>query len=253
MRMRSAGDNLALDWGTFHKLEGSGPPAPAGGQGPARRTREHGTGSGGEGSTADRVAAMLRPSGEDNIRNGKVHPQFYDYLRDAQARFRPTLATVEKDAGAPKVAGFFKDWWQGYVRDLARWNNHPAELPEVTADQKGAVELACEVCLTVRFGDSPELEVVRHSISPDLDQEALIALRHAVDARPVTEPLLPAGARAAAGGAVRACYRFSATARRLPPTALGCGFDEVNLKAGCAWPLKKIFRSEVKLISANPG
>jgi hypothetical protein len=249
MRMRSATDNLALDWGTFHKMEGNGPPAP--GAAPARRTR--GQGSGGEGTTAERVAGMLRPSGEDNIRNGKVHPQLYDYLRDAQARFHPTLATLEKDAGAPKVAGFFKDWWQSYVRDLARSNGHPAELPEATAEQKGAIELACEVCLTVRLGEAPQLEVVRHSISPDLDLEALTALRHAVDSRPVTEPLLPFGARPAEGEAVRACYRFSASARRLPPMALGCGFDETTLKAGCAWPLKKIFRSEVKLISAGPG
>jgi hypothetical protein len=196
---------------------------------------------------------MLQPTGEDNIRTGKVHPQFYDYLRDAKARFHPTLATVEKDAGVPKVASFFKAWWQSYVHDLAARNGRPDDARPATAEQEGAVELACQVCLTMRFGETPRLEVVRHSISPELDLEALTALRHAVDARPMTEPLLPAGARAIDGTAVRACYRFTATARRLPPTAIGCGFDEVSLKVGCAWPLKKIFRSNVELLSAGPG
>ena len=30
-------------------------------------------------------------------------------------------------------------------------------------------------------------------------------------------------------------------------------FDEVTLKAGCVWPLKKIFRTDVELVSAGRG
>jgi hypothetical protein len=30
-------------------------------------------------------------------------------------------------------------------------------------------------------------------------------------------------------------------------------FDEVTLKVGCAYPLQKIFHTDVKLISAWPG
>jgi hypothetical protein len=246
MRMRQPGANLSLDWGTFQALEGNGPPvAPAGGPSARRRSREQDGGT-----TAERVARMLAPSGEDNIKAGRVHPQFYDYLRDVQARFHPTLATVERDAGTPKVAGFFKAWWQKYVQDLAAYSRQSANRPEPSEEQQGAVELSCDVCLTVRFGETPDIELVRGSISAEMNEEALAAVRLAVAARPATEPLVPAGAT---GTSARACYRFSASARRLPPTALGCSFDEMNLKVGCAWPLKKIFRSTVKLLTVGPG
>jgi hypothetical protein len=243
LRMRKPGDSLSLDWGAFQAVEGTAAPAPAGSRGPRESAAP---------STAQRVAEMLAPSGEDNVRNGKVHPQFYDYLRDAKARFHPALATVEKDAGEPKVAGFFKGWWRSYLQDLAERKGVP-DPRETGEEMKGAVELTCDICLTVRLGETPELEVIHHSISEEVDREALMALRHAVDARPLTEPLLPAGARRDGAGKARVCYRFSATARRLPPTLPGCGFDEVTLKAGCTWPLKKIFHSDVKLISAWPG
>jgi hypothetical protein len=247
LRMRRPGEDLSLDWGTFQALEGSqgGPPAARATGG--RRARDPGTGS-----TAERVAEMLAPDAEENVRAGRVHPQFYDYLRDARARFHPTLATVEKDAGAPRVAGFFKAWWKSYLEELAARNGRPHPR-EATQEEQGAVELTCDICLTVRPGDTPEIEVVHHSISEDLDREAVTALRFSVSARPVDGPLLPAGLKRDAAGTARACYRFSASARRLSPAAIGCSFDEIKLEAGCVWPLKKIFRSEVKLISARPG
>jgi hypothetical protein len=247
LRMRRPGDDLSLDWGTFQALEGSqGGPS----EKPARSvpaTHDPGTRS-----TAERVAEMLAPDAEDNVRAGRVHPRFYDYLRDARARFHPTLATVEKDAGAPRVAGFFKAWWKSYVKDLVARNGRPPPR-ETTEEQQGAVELTCDICLTVRLGETPEIEVVHRSISEELDQEAVAALRFSVAARPAGEPLLPAGVKRDAAGPARACYRFSASARRLSPAAIGCSFDEVKLEAGCVWPLKKIFHSDVKLISARPG
>jgi hypothetical protein len=243
--MRRPGESLSLDWGTFRALEGNGadaaPPPVA-----PRPSRDRGARS-----TAERVAEMLEPTAEDNVRAGRVHPQFYDYLRDAKARFHPTLAQTERDAGAPKVAGFFKAWWQSYLKDLAARNGRP-DPREVTEEEQGAVELTCDVCLTIRLGATPEIEVVHHSISEELDQEAVTALRLSVAARPANEPPLPAGSKGNAGSA-RACYRFSASARRLPPAAIGCSFDEVTLKGGCVWPLKKIFRTDVKLVSAGPG
>jgi hypothetical protein len=246
--MRRPADSLSLDWGTFQALEGThgGPPeAPAAGP---RRTGERGPGS-----TAERVAEMLAPSAQDNVRAGKVHPQFYDYLHDVKARFHPTLATVEKDGGAPKVAGFFKAWWRGYLDALAARDFRAPDPRERNEEQQGAVELSCDVCLTVRPGESPVIEVAHHSISAEMDGDAVAALREAVAARPATEALLPAGVKGDGSGKARVCYRFSASARRLPPAALGCSFDEVTLKAGCVWPLKKIFHSDVKLISAWPG
>src|SRR3954471_16172642 len=186
LRMRS-GVPLTLDWGTFQAVEGaSGPPAP--GAAPTRRRERGGDGR----STAERVAEMLAPTGEDNVQAGRVHPQFYDYLRDVQKRFQPTLATVEKDGGPPKVAGFLKGWWQQYVRDLAAWNGHSAHAAP-TEEQMGGVELSCDVCLTVRLGETPRIDLVRRSISGEMDALALEAVRNAVQARPATEPLIPAG------------------------------------------------------------
>jgi hypothetical protein len=149
------------------------------------------------------------------------------------------------------VAGFFKAWWQSYLKDLAVRNGRP-DPREPTEEERGAIELTCDVCLTIRLGAGPEIEVVHHSISEELDLEAVTALRSSVAARPANEPLLPAGGKSGAGIA-RACYRFSASARRLPPGAIGCMFDEVTLKAGCVWPLKKIFRTDVRLVSVGPG
>jgi hypothetical protein len=243
LHMRPAGPKLGLDWRTFSGME----PAPAA---PKKK------GEGDDVSTGTRVARMLAPSAEDNVKIGKVHPQLYDYQRDALSAFHPAETTVDKADGKPSVGGVFRQWWATYLAAIDADNGHAHEH-ETRAGRNaddGAVELACDVCVTIAFGQVPRLELSHKSSSDELDEAALEAMRFAVDHRPVTEPLWPAGAHADNAAPMRACYRFSASARRLPPVMLpGCAFDEVKMKVGCTWPMKKIFKSNVKLVSAGPG
>jgi hypothetical protein len=243
MHMRAEGPKLGLDWRALAKVQtGEGPPVLRKGDGEAI-------------STGARVAKLLAPTAADNVRVGKVHPQLYDYQRDAGAAFHPAETTVE--GGKPSVRGVFKSWWAGYLAALDADNGHPLHAHEARAgrnDAEGAVELACDVCVTITFGQVPRLDLAHKSSSDELDAAAMSAMQFALDRRPITEPLWPAGTRADTAAPMRACYRFSASARRLPPVMLpGCAFDEVKMKVGCAWPLKKIFKSDVKLVSAGPG
>ena len=240
--MRPGGNSLSLDWKTFQKMEPAITPT----------GRRHGQGD--DLSTSARVAKMLAPTGEENVKNGHVHPQLYDYQRDAQSVFHPAEASLDREAGRPTVGGVFKEWWQGYLDALERDNGRFREQQAGRGADEGGVDLACDVCVTIAFGQAPRVEIGHRSSSDEMDGEAMKAMRFAVDNRPATEPLWPAGTREDRAAPMRACYRFSASARRLPPVMLpGCAFDEVKMKVGCVWPLKKIFKSDVKLVSAGPG
>jgi outer membrane biosynthesis protein TonB len=242
LHMRPEGPRLGLDWRSFAKVE----PAPAS----SKKKGEE------VGSTGARVAKMLAPSSEDNVKVGKVHPQLYDYQRDALSAFHPTESTTDAADGRPSIKGAFRQWWASYLAAIESDNGHAGqqETRAGRSDDKGAVVLACDVCVTIAFGQAPRLELAHGSSSDELDRAAVEAMRIAVDKRPVTEPLWPAGTRADSAAPMRACYRFSASARRLPPVMLpGCAFDEVKMKVGCTWPMKKIFKSDVKLVSAGPG
>jgi hypothetical protein len=174
------------------------------------------------GSTAERLRTLMAEDTSDaNVRDGLVHPQIYDYLRDARRLFTPTLATVERQLGAPTLP-------QAYAKDDAK-------------------SLACDVCLVVAPDAPPRAELQLGSDSEEFNRMAIAALTAAAGSRPRDADLAPQ----------RACYRFRASVRRIPLT-LGtffpmCGFEETTLKLSCAYPFKKVFRSSINLVSVNYG
>jgi hypothetical protein len=213
----------------------------------------------------DHIAEMLkRDLARGKVEVGRVHPQLYDYLRDAEARFNPTLALVEQEAGSPDARRTVRAWWQSYRDSLERLSRPEDRagrrpfapekgrgLPPFSeagsvarAPSRAAVELACEVCVVVRPNEAPRIELRRSSGSAAFDRMAQDALRRSTDRRPVPADMRPE----------RACYRFAAQIQRRPPSLdalVGCSFDEVNLKLSCGYPLKKMFRTSVTLLGVE--
>ena len=87
-----------------------------------------------------------------------------------------------------------------------------------------------------------EIKLQRSSNRPAFDRLARTALTRALKRRPVTRKQRP----------VEACYRVAALFTRVPPLPMaGCQFDEVHLKAACFYPLMKVLKPRVTLVSAR--
>jgi hypothetical protein len=198
-------------------------------------------------------------AGRKNVADGKVHPQVYDFMRDAEKVFSPRQERVETDERAPTTVGrSFKHWSRGFFRSyLDKLRQLEQEEPSrkgamaeggsdvlaeysrlLRAAEKGAESIACQVCLVIRPGQPPEVVLARSSANKEVDQAAVDALMRAALRRPYEKDLRPE----------RACYTFAATIYRIPPLPIvGCGFDESSLKIGCYYPGKMVYQLKVRL------
>jgi hypothetical protein len=197
--------------------------------------------------------------GRKNVVDGKVHPQVYDFMRDAQKVFAPRESVVEKDPRAPNTVGrSVRMWTRGFFRNYLDQlrkleQDEPARkslLAEGGSDvlaeygrllraaEKGAETITCQVCLVIRPGFPPEVVLAKSSNNKEVDDAAVDALQRAAFRRPYEKDLRPE----------RACYTFAATVYRIPPLPIiGCNFDESSLKFGCYYPGKQVYQLKVHL------
>jgi outer membrane biosynthesis protein TonB len=205
--------------------------------------------------------AMLErdTEGRKNVLDGKVHPQVYDFMRDAQKIFKPRESVVEKDPRNPNTVGrSMRAWTRGFFRNYLD-QLRKLELEEPTrkgrmaeggtdlmaeynrllrAAEKGSQAIACQVCLVIRPGQPPEVVLTSSSGNKEVDEAATDAVTRAALRRPYEKDLKPE----------RACYRFAATVYRIPPLPIaGCGFDEVKMKLNCFYPGMQVYKLDVKL------
>jgi len=203
-----------------------------------------------------------------NVRLGNVAPVLYDIQRDAEKALHPDWALTEAD---PKSLGsvastarfLLRALGRQYLETLARHRTAYRQAPgkgqvEAEAEQGPSftdvltdvvhgqasdrgVELASTLCLEIGPDGSPTVRSRRGSGRPEFDELARRAVRIAarVRQRDVKRP-------------TEACYRVSARFLRLPPLPFICGsFDEVLLKLEVYYPLKKLLRTRVALVSAR--
>jgi hypothetical protein len=250
LRMRTP--NLALDPATIDRFTHDGvisaAPAP-----PAPEPR-------GPSKWQQKLAMVEREvAGRRNVEEGKVHPQIFDFMRDAQQSFAPRESVVEKDPRAPNTVGrTMQSWTKGFFRNyldkLRRLERdepaHRSPMAEGGSDilaeygrllraaEKGGEAIACQVCLVLRPGLPPEVVLAKSSNNREIDQAAIDALTRASLRKPMEKDVQPE----------RACYRFAATLYRIPPLPIvGCGFDESTLKVGCYYPGMQVYQLKVSL------
>jgi hypothetical protein len=203
MRMRGGGIDLTPGADTLARALGpvEAPPAD---EKPRRRPRLPGTG-----------LTTLEPELDDKVK--LIHPRAFEVLTKVERLFRPDRQrTADEVAGDLRAGPSIKRWLFGSL----------ANDPEALRNK--VPTLACLVCVTLRPGVPPEVELSGPSGSPWFDSAATESLRRAsVPERP-DDALDPA----------RACYRFSAKVWRTRP-------DLTNL----AIPFKLVFSSKVQLVS----
>jgi hypothetical protein len=208
----------------------------------------------------EKLALLERDTaGRKNVVDGKVHPQIFDYMRDAKKIFAPRESVVEKDPRAPNTVGrSMRSWTRGFfknyldqLRQLERDEpSRQSRLSEggtdlmaeynrlLRAAEMGGQAIACQVCLLIRPGLPPEVVMARSSGNKEVDDAAIDSLNRAALRRPYEKDLKPE----------RACYRFAATIYRIPPLPIaGCGFDESTLKLGCYYPGMQVYQLKVNL------
>ena len=81
---------------------------------------------------------VRRDEARKNVERGKVHPQMYDFMRDARKVFTPDTDVVYEDPRAPNTVGrSFKQWGNGAaeaeVRGGAAWPRTPGPAGKATA------------------------------------------------------------------------------------------------------------------------
>jgi hypothetical protein len=242
---------LTVDPATVDRFTRDGvitaPPAPAPGEGRKSKWQQ-------------KLALVERDQvGRKNVADGKVHPQVYDFMRDAEKVFTPRVEVVEQDERAPNtIKRSAKAWTRGFFRNYLDQlrkleRDEPARrspLAEGGSDvlaeyskllraaEKGAESIACQVCLVIRPGQPPEVVLARSSANKEVDEAAIDALKRAALRRPYEKDLRPE----------RACYTFAATVYRIPPLPIaGCNFDESALKFNCFYPGKLMYQLKVRL------
>lgn len=259
LRMREP--NLALDDATLDRFARDGVIAPS----PAPAAAGADTAKPGKSKWQEKLAALQEEDfGRKNVAEGKVHPQIFDFMRDAEKVFAPRETVVEKDPRAPNTFGrtmhaWTRGFFRNYLDQLKRLETdeprHKSALAEhgapdllaeynrlLRAAEKGAEAIACQVCLIIRPGADPEVVLNHSSGSKEIDQAATDAMTRAWRSRPQELDLKPQ----------RACYRFAATIARIPPLPIvGCGFDESTLKVGCYYPGMQVYRLKVSLDSVT--
>ena len=216
-------------------------------------------------SFGERLAARVRDdAARGNVERGDVHPLAYDYMRGAQRLFRPDPEVIYRDSRAPNTVGSsLKLWARGAYnavrpfqtveeQDRSRWARDPhRQGPDdmfnryngwIKGTEQAATPMACLICLVIRPGETPRVELAASSGNQEVDRAAVEALERTADRRP-TDPDVRKQ---------RSCYRFSVTITRIPPVPIvGCNFDEAALKASCYYPTKKVTRTDVKLESVD--
>jgi hypothetical protein len=219
------------------------------------------------GSTfSELLAARVRQDGaRRNVALGKVHPQVFDFMRDARKVFAPDPGTVDLDPRTPNsVKNSLKQWGGGLREAYRSWRRDLDDLrarrriddpdrrrvPDILehyerileGNRKGAEAIASQVCLVLEPGASPRVELGESSHNAEVDGAALDALVRAARRRQ-PEPDLKRQ---------RACYRFAVKVVRVPPLPVaGCMFDEVELTASCYYPLKKGMSISVSIDSVD--
>jgi len=267
--MRPAGEPLALSpsFEMVDRLTREGviaPPDPTAAPAVAERA--------GSPRFSDRLAALRRrDEARTNVVKGKVDPQIYDFLRDAQNGFAPSRLALDRDRRAPNTVGrTLKQWFGGLLRphgdaeDQRQWapdQQGRQHAPDVmNKDSRAALRrmggylglargesaaaqpMECLVCVVVRANRAPEVVLDGSSGNAELDKAAVQSLERATRTRTVETYVRPQ----------RSCYRFRATVQRVPPVpVIGCRFDEVTLKGGCVFPTQKVYKTSVSLESVD--
>jgi hypothetical protein len=203
LRMREGAVNLTPGADTLARALGPVEVPPAE-EKPRRKPRLPGTG-----------LTTLEPEIDDKVK--LVHPRAFEVLTRAEKGFRPDRQRMTDEVTRELSANTtIKRWLFGSL----------GNDPEAMKNQ--VPSLACMVCVTLRPGAAPEVELSGPSGSPWFDRAASESLRRAAVPERPDEALDPA----------RACYRFAAKVWRTRP-------DLTNILI----PFKLNFSSSVRLVS----
>jgi hypothetical protein len=203
--MRMRGGAIDLTPGADTLARALGPvEAPPAAERPRRKPRVPGTG-----------LTTLEPELDEKVK--QIHPRFFEVLTKTEKLFHPDRERMTGEvAGDLRAGTSIKRWLFGSL------GNDPEAMKNLVPT------LACLVCVTLRPGVAPEVEVSGPSGSPWFDRAATESLRRASIPERPDEGLDPA----------RACYRFASKVWRTRP-------DLTNL----AIPFKLNFSTKVQLVS----
>ena len=266
--LRMRGPNLTLDDATLDRYSRDGYRASHRGS-----TRGYCAGPGpakgmGKSKWQQKLALLEREdSGRKNVADGKVHPQVYDFMRDAERVFAPRESVVAEDSRAPNTLGrSVRAWTRGFARDYIETlrQQAAAEPPRKSAfsDHGSGSDLFEGYNQVLRAAEKVRRPSPARSVwccapasrprwwwptareTRRLDDAAVEALRKASLRRPLDGQLV----------AQRACYRFAANVHRVPPLPMvGCGFDESRMTASCFYPGKQMYQLKVTLELVDYG
>ena len=238
-------------------------PNPAGGGGRSRRRERPAPG------IQQRLDELLAADqARRNVELGNVDPVLYDIGRSAERRLAPDWSLTRSDRHnlggvGPTSKELLRVLGRTYAdllqqhrdayREPAGGREREPSMTQVlsnamhgerTSDR--GVALTCEVCVELTPGAKLRLTFGRRSGRRDFDRLARGALLRAARLRANLRPMAQARRN------VRACYHLAARFFRLPPMPfVGGTFDENNLSAELYYPLKKLIRVRVKLLTAR--
>jgi hypothetical protein len=178
-----------------------------------------------------------------NVAAGKAPPEAFDLLREIERRYQPSHKLVadltRAEAGRSRSAGRWLGRYLGGFLDhdpTAQGQPFEADAAFRRAIGNARLDYAARVCVSYGADGKPVVEIDGGSKIDSLDRLASDLVLQAADRR---GPGL--------GGAVRACYRFTARLERVPPLPVFfCGLNG-DLRPECIYPLKEIASTSVKL------
>lgn len=178
---------------------------------------------------------------------GRVHPLYFDYLRDANDIFQPTreLAITLARAQLGQDASVGR-WTKRYFGDFLKALGPQEKTPDAhfrRALQNAAQTVSTRACVVTLPGRVVRIEVARRSGLERLDVMAEAALSRAIARRPMDAPEAPG----------RACYVFSITLGRFPPLPMFSCLFTAKLDVECNYPFKEIVTTSVRLDGFEPA
>jgi hypothetical protein len=203
----------------------------------------------------------------DNVRSGRVAPDLYEIARAAERRFRPDWDVTSDDPrGLGSVTSTTRAWLSSFLGayqdrlrqddDLRRLRRTRPGALNGTEDMLGgydrlmhsaalaANEVATDLCFSVggSSATTPPPRIARSSGNRAIDAVATDALERALRLGLLPEQTAPAVA----------CLRFTARFQRIPPLpVLGCAFDLWPPDVSCYYPLKRMLKTRVALLSVD--
>ncbi|HEY0715164.1 MAG TPA: hypothetical protein VGF45_20965, partial [Polyangia bacterium] len=243
----TSGGGLPLPTRDLLARAGVGLEAPAGMELPDDRVGKRRKGPSRWQQGMDRLARI--EAARASLRSRGAPPETHELWRDIERIFAPSHELVAELAKAEAGrAGSLSRWFGRYLGGF--FGSDPTEAgrpfaPDAAfnrAVKAGALNYHARMCVHDGPNGEPVVESEGGSGVAKLDE---LARKTVIEAAQRRAP--------GTGGGVRACFQFTARLSRVPPLPIiACGFGK-GWKPECAYPLKEVVATQVKLDGIEPG